>query len=741
MKTKRITNHATATILTGMFVLLACRAAAAAEPPSSTPADTKSAPAGTSWFADNTPQLGAYTGFICEPRAMHEFENPREQVKIWSERIGKNFDADQWAEHFVKIGCDYMYLYAKWIDGLCFWDTKTTDFKTKRDFCGEMADACHRYGLRIGWYWNHVCDGNPEFDKWNVFDPNGRPTAFGGTRYCFRKTPASPFRDVSLRQLSELFTNYGTVSCMWFDLPGLSIYGSNEWKDRLSTERYGFSYLEATPKQRQDLLFDLHDAYFRDAVALRDELQPECSYSRNDMRRRYLNPRRYSKMMNAYSDHLTAECHKYENMEQFSRLAAFHTKPAEAVMLVSDSWYIQPEGVDDQLAMTEKGAIATVAAGLCQGVNVALAMTPNHDGIFPPDVICRTKKIGDWFRSVRPVLAGANPHADVAIVLGAVEICESDFPTPTQRYYGELNTENIEEVSEAFKIGDALSRAGVFSRILLKTESVAQWPESLSQFAAIVLPEFAPLDDEHVGRLREYVRQGGTLVAFERAGALNGVLTKGPDCLENRLSDVLGTMYFGDHAFATPVSLVPVARDWPAMGSVRHAVRAYRPASAGMSVVVQYNDGKNTLAISRKSFGKGLAFAVTAPSTSFDKNDPFWDYLRHLAVGDKTVVCEKAETSDRYFLVSTEIGDRSILHAIDRTAVQGMSKRGSGPLKPKPEDKFRAEDLTLSLHASRLGDVKQAHLVGSGEPLTLKHENGYVTFTVRPDPVASVVLK
>ena len=57
-----------------------------------------------------------------------------------------------------------MIFYDKWIDGLVFHDTKTTNFKTQRDFVRELAAACQRRDLRFVLYFNAVSDGNPEFD-------------------------------------------------------------------------------------------------------------------------------------------------------------------------------------------------------------------------------------------------------------------------------------------------------------------------------------------------------------------------------------------------------------------------------------------------------------------------------------------------------------------------------------------------------------------------------------------------
>ena len=66
-----------------------------------------------------------------------------------NENVGSRFNADRWVQDFQEAGASYVIFYDKWIDGLVFHDTKTTNFKTKRDFLRELAAACQRGGLPL----------------------------------------------------------------------------------------------------------------------------------------------------------------------------------------------------------------------------------------------------------------------------------------------------------------------------------------------------------------------------------------------------------------------------------------------------------------------------------------------------------------------------------------------------------------------------------------------------------------
>jgi hypothetical protein len=66
--------------------------------------------------------------------------------------------------------------------------------------------------------------------------------------------------------------------------------------------------------------------------------------------------------------------------------------------------------------------------------------------------------------------------------------------------------------------------------------------ESLGRFPAVLLPACARLDDAQVERLRQYVRQGGLLIALGQASMLDGLGRKRKNYA---LSDVFGARYKG----------------------------------------------------------------------------------------------------------------------------------------------------------------------------------------------------
>ena len=64
------------------------------------------------------------------------------------------FNPHQWAKLAKKAGMKYAVMTAKHHDGYCMFDTKTTDWKTNRDYVREFLDAFREEGLKVGLYYS-----------------------------------------------------------------------------------------------------------------------------------------------------------------------------------------------------------------------------------------------------------------------------------------------------------------------------------------------------------------------------------------------------------------------------------------------------------------------------------------------------------------------------------------------------------------------------------------------------------
>ena len=115
-----------------------------------------------------------------------------------------DFDADEWMRIAKKAGVKYFVFLTKHCDGFIMWDTNTSDYNIMntpygKDICKEIADACHKHGIKLGWYYA-PCD-------W--YDPD-----------CRHPERHDVYIKRMKEQLRELMTNYGKISMLWTDTDG-----------------------------------------------------------------------------------------------------------------------------------------------------------------------------------------------------------------------------------------------------------------------------------------------------------------------------------------------------------------------------------------------------------------------------------------------------------------------------------------------------------------------------------------
>ena len=87
--------------------------------------------------------------------------NGRDEVydNLYKQFNPEKFNADEWVRIAKDAGMKYIVFTCKHHDGFCNFHTKYTDYNIantpfKRDIVKELADACHKGGMRFGVYYS-----------------------------------------------------------------------------------------------------------------------------------------------------------------------------------------------------------------------------------------------------------------------------------------------------------------------------------------------------------------------------------------------------------------------------------------------------------------------------------------------------------------------------------------------------------------------------------------------------------
>lgn len=152
---------------------------------------------------------------------------PSETYYGWADQFEfENFDADKWISIAKEAGMKYVVVITKHHDGFHMWDTKYCDFnimrsKFGRDYIKEIADACHKYELKLGFYYSQRDWHHP------FYEPVDLTKATQIDKIPFFKMNEGEVFTVSDKHkkyinymhnaVLELMTNYGEVDILWWD--------------------------------------------------------------------------------------------------------------------------------------------------------------------------------------------------------------------------------------------------------------------------------------------------------------------------------------------------------------------------------------------------------------------------------------------------------------------------------------------------------------------------------------------
>ncbi|MBV9986553.1 MAG: alpha-L-fucosidase [Chitinophagaceae bacterium] len=126
----------------------------------------------------------------------------------------QDFDARVWVATAKAAGMKYITFITRHHDGFSNWDTKQSDWKITntpyaKDALKQLADECHKQGIKLFCYYS-LLDWYRSDYQWET-GKTGKGTGRTG------KSNWNSYINFMKAQLTELLTNYGEISGIWFD--------------------------------------------------------------------------------------------------------------------------------------------------------------------------------------------------------------------------------------------------------------------------------------------------------------------------------------------------------------------------------------------------------------------------------------------------------------------------------------------------------------------------------------------
>jgi alpha-L-fucosidase len=161
----------------------------------------------------------------------------------------ERFDADAWAELFVKSGARYAGPVAEHHDGFSMWESRVTPWNVgnmgpKRDLTGELEKAIRSRGMRFVTSFHHAFNGNGYYSDKNAAWATASKDPY--LQLLYGKLPKDRFHGLWQAKLAEVIDTY-KPDLIWFD----------SWLDRIPQSvraRFGAYYLNRAHEWGKDVV-------------------------------------------------------------------------------------------------------------------------------------------------------------------------------------------------------------------------------------------------------------------------------------------------------------------------------------------------------------------------------------------------------------------------------------------------------------------------------------------------------
>ena len=261
------------------------------------------------------------------------------------------FDAKEWVSAIKEAGAKYICFTSRHHDGFSLWDTEQSEYNIVdatpfgRDVIKELADECHRQGIKLHLYYSHI--------DWTREDyPLGRTaTTVTGRDKSKENWPA--YYSFMNRQLTELLTNYGEIGAIWFD---------GHWDHDQDSIPFDWQL----PQQ----------------YALIHKLQPACLVGNNH----HIAPHE-GEDIQIFERDLPGENKAGLSGQDISRL------PLEICQTMNGMWGYK---IIDQNYKSSETLIRYLVSTAGKGANLLLNVGPQPNGELPAAAIERLKEMGKW---------------------------------------------------------------------------------------------------------------------------------------------------------------------------------------------------------------------------------------------------------------------------------------------------------------------------------------------------------
>ncbi len=338
------------------------------------------------------------------------------------------FDAAKWVSMAKNAGMQYITFITRHHDSFSNWDTKQTDWKItntiyKKDVLKLLADECHKQGIKLFVYYSLVDWFRSDYP----YETGKTGKASGRTE----KSNYNSYLNFMKAQLTELLSDYGEISGVWFD---------GYW-DQLDND---------TDKNLPSKI----DWRYQEIYSLIHKLQPQCLIGNNH----HLAP------LPGEDFQMFEKDLPGENKGGLSGQTISHL-PLETCETINNSWGFN---IADHSYKSTKQIIDLLVRASGYGANLLLNVGPMPNGVIQPEFVSRLNEVGNWLKQygatiystqagfMKPQDWGAITQKEDKIYLHVLNkkedklFIEIPFKINTAKYFNNGNKVEVKNVSNKY---------------------------------------------------------------------------------------------------------------------------------------------------------------------------------------------------------------------------------------------------------------------------------------------------
>jgi alpha-L-fucosidase len=344
----------------------------------------------------------------------------------------------EWVNFSKNVSVDYHIFEAKWHDGICYFDTAYTNWKTPIDYCQIFAEESKKQKIPFMFYYSNVFDHNPQFDDiqpvrsiTSSFIALHREKKEEVVDFClmFTKFIINQFIESLKKRKSKQITNNSTQT------DTLNINDANDFLnqkvDSLKKKQSSFTY---NPEKYEDYvrnqLSELIKKYEPNGMwmdwFMKDSYgEGSSTVAMNLMKEKYPSiVLAFNNSINERPDwahYLSGEAHTIDSAWEQANKYRHKKQFWELVGPAAKSWF-DPSPRSDPLELARIAVIIIASGGrFCFGIPSQI------DGSLYPEPAQHLKNFGNWYKFRRVLFSEAVPIEYKKMKVPGVEIANENY--------------------------------------------------------------------------------------------------------------------------------------------------------------------------------------------------------------------------------------------------------------------------------------------------------------------------